>query len=74
MPPPSSNRVNKQFSIEDLCIKDGKIVSNEDLAPEVPIIDCHGLLVVPGLVDLHTHVYHDFTVLGVEPDQHCLQR
>ena len=27
-----------------------------------------------GLVDLHVHVYHDATVLGVEPDLRCLQR
>lgn len=31
-------------------------------------IDASGLLVTPGLVDLHTHVYHGVTYWGIEPD------
>lgn len=39
-------------------------------------IDCTGpgMMIVPGLIDLHVHVYHDATVLGVEPDKSCLER
>ena len=38
------------------------------------VVDCQGLLVLPGLIDLHVHVYHAATVLGVEPDSACLAR
>ena len=45
-----------------------------DVAPEIPgdaayeVIDAGGMLVTPGLIDLHTHVYHGATYYGVEPD------
>ena len=52
---------------------DGLISSNLE-EPDSQELDCRGLLVVPGLIDLHVHVYHDATVLGVEPDLRCLQR
>ena len=32
------------------------------------------MLVVAGLVDLHTHLYPGVGVLGVDPDPHCLHR
>src|ERR1700741_4429487 len=32
-------------------------------------IDARGLLVVPGLIDLHTHVYWGGTSLGVDPTE-----
>ena len=38
------------------------------------LVDCTGMMIVPGLIDLHVHVYHDATVLGVEPDKSCLER
>ena len=50
----------------DVAIKDGKIVA---VAPELKATDAQlvvpakGLYVVPGLVDMHTHVFH-----GVDPD------
>ena len=45
------------------------IRANRDLilpASGAEIIDMRGLLVVPGLIDLHTHVYWGGTSLGVE--------
>jgi dihydroorotase len=33
-----------------------------------------GLLVTPGLVDLHTHIYPGVSHYGVEPDERCLGR
>ena len=46
-----------------------------DVATDIPaaaayeVIDAGGLLVTPGLIDLHTHVYHGATYYGVEPDE-----
>ena len=37
-------------------------------------VDASGLIVTPGLVDLHTHVYWGVAPLGVEPDPNCLRR
>lgn len=37
-------------------------------------VDVSGLLVVPGLVDLHTHLYTGVSHYGVDADTHCLQR
>lgn len=36
------------------------------------VIDVAGKLVVPGLVDLHTHVFPGVTSLGIEADRDCL--
>lgn len=40
---------------------------NREAARET--IDISGKYVVPGLIDLHTHVYHGGTSLGVHPDR-----
>ena len=37
------------------------------------VVDATGLIVTPGLVDLHTHVYWGVAPLGVEPDPNCLR-
>src|SRR6266702_730267 len=38
------------------------------------VVDAAGLLVTPGWVDLHTHVYWGVAPLGVEADPNCLRR
>ena len=46
-------------------------------APEAPArqeIDATGLIVTPGVVDLHTHLYPGVSHYGIEPDTHCLGR
>jgi dihydroorotase len=50
----------------DIAIKDGKIAAvapNLEAADAKLVVPAKGLYVVPGLVDIHTHVFH-----GVEPD------
>ena len=38
------------------------------------VIDASGLIVTPGMIDLHTHVYWGVAPLGVEADPNCLAR
>src|ERR1700757_895897 len=41
-------------------------------APGEDVLDARGLLVVPGLIDLHVHVFYGASHYGVEVDPHCL--
>jgi len=54
--------------IADVAFGDAKVTEiPRDLpAGGTEIVDVRGLLVVPGLIDLHTHVYWGGTSLGVE--------
>jgi dihydroorotase len=55
----------------DVAVADGRIAAVE---PNIPaerasdVIDARGLLVAPGLIDLHTHCYHGGTGLSIEAD------
>ena len=55
----------------DIGIRDGKIAA---VAPSLPsggshsTLDATGLVVTPGLFDLHTHIYWGTTYWGIEPD------
>jgi dihydroorotase len=61
----------------DLAIADGRIAAVE---PHLPmssareVLDATDLLVAPGLVDLHVHVYWGVADLSVEADPTCLGR
>ncbi|MBV6433363.1 MAG: Deacetylase [Bryobacteraceae bacterium] len=55
----------------DVGIAGDKIAAIEDHidpAQAIETIDAKGLMVVPGLIDLHTHCFHSATRLGVEAD------
>ena len=41
---------------------------------DLELIDASGLLVTPGLVDIHTHLFTGVSHYGVDPDAHCLGR
>lgn len=64
----------------DLAIKDGKIARLAPIiaaAESAQVIDVAGLIIVPGLVDIHTHVYpfkpsSKSYVESVHPDAHLL--
>ncbi len=60
--------------VMDVALKDGKVAA---FSPD-PIsagaehsLEVAGKLVVPGLIDLHTHAYKDVSVFGVEMDELC---
>lgn len=55
----------------DVAIKRHRIAAVEEQIPEESafrVIDAAGQYVTPGLVDLHTHVYHDVTFWGIHAD------
>ncbi|MBV9356953.1 MAG: amidohydrolase/deacetylase family metallohydrolase [Chloroflexi bacterium] len=64
--------------VADVGIRGGRIAA---IAPDLlsqgvhgDVVDARGLLVTPGWVDLHTHVFWGGAPLGIEPDPHCLRR
>jgi dihydroorotase len=55
----------------DVAVARGRIAAvAQEIAPEsaVVVLDVSGQIVTPGLVDLHTHVFHKVTYWGVDPD------
>ena len=57
--------------IGDVAIRSGQIVgvgSNLQVGSTTSTIDADGLLVVPGLIDLHTHIFRGATYWGIDPD------
>jgi dihydroorotase len=56
----------------DVAFSDGRVAElGPDLAGGKQTRDVSGLIVVPGLIDLHTHVYWGGTSLGVDPDDYA---
>ena len=55
----------------DVAIKRNRIAAVEANIPKeaaVRVIDATGQMITPGLVDLHTHVYHSATCWGIRAD------
>ena len=61
---------NRLDETADIAFKDGKIaaIGSNAVGPANETIDARGLIVTPGLIDLHTHIYWGGTSLGVDPD------
>ena len=56
----------------DVAFADGKVAAvGKNLGEAGATRDVSGKMVVPGLVDLHTHVYWGGTSLGVDPDEYA---
>src|SRR6516164_7184062 len=57
--------------IVDIAFGEGKVIEiGHDLRDNgAEVVDARGLLVVPGLIDLHTHVYWGGTSLGVDASE-----
>ena len=56
----------------DVAFRDGRIAAvGAKLGPATEERDVAGKIVVPGLIDLHTHVYWGGTSIGVDPDAYA---
>ncbi len=55
----------------DVLVEDGHIVKIGEniIDDEAEVIDCEGLYVAPGFIDMHVHVYPKVKALGVEADR-----
>jgi dihydroorotase len=63
--------------LRDVAIRDGLIAAVEPHIPRAEasdLLDATDLIVVPGLVDLHVHVYWGVASLSIPPGSHDLQR
>ncbi len=62
--------------IRDLYILDGRLAEAEaesaECAPE-RVLDLRGLLVTPGLIDYHAHVFHTGSTIAVPPEKLAAQ-
>lgn len=61
----------------DIAFSGGKVVAVESSIPEkdaAHVLDATGLLVVPGLVGLHVHVYWGGNHYGVDPDTAAISK
>lgn len=58
-------------AIADIAFSNGKVSAIGDKLTAANRVDVSGKLVVPGLIDLHTHVYWGGTSLGVEADAYA---
>ncbi len=61
----------------DLALSDGCVATLDASIPESKarqVIDATGLIVTPGLVDMHAHVYEGVSRSGVNADTTCLSR
>ena len=59
-------------AVLDVAFADGKVAAvGTELGTATEVRDVTGKLIVPGLIDLHTHVYWGGTSLGVDPDEYA---
>ena len=57
--------------VRDVALNEGKVAAVEDSIPvdqAREVLDAKGLIVTPGLIDLHVHAYWGASTYGIEPD------
>lgn len=56
------------FKVQDIYVENHKIAAGEDEISDKTVVDAQGLLVIPGLVDIHSHgaFGHDFSDADAE--------
>ena len=57
--------------VTDVAITGGRVAQLGARLEGRKVVDAAGLLVTPGLIDLHTHVYWGGTSLGIDPDAYA---
>ncbi|MEM3384229.1 MAG: amidohydrolase/deacetylase family metallohydrolase [Nitrososphaeria archaeon] len=65
------------YEEKDVAVSNGKIEaveSNISSSGARSVIDAKNMIVMPGLIDLHTHVSYNVVMLGVDPEQACLKK
>jgi dihydroorotase len=60
--------------ITDVAIADGRIAELGEGLDGRQVVDATGLLVTPGLIDLHVHVYEGVSHYGIDADRYLLRR
>ena len=61
---------NRVDAVLDVGVSNGRVaaVARDLPADGAEVFDVAGAVVAPGLIDIHTHVYHKATSLSVDPD------
>ncbi|MCY3761271.1 MAG: amidohydrolase/deacetylase family metallohydrolase, partial [Gemmatimonadetes bacterium] len=62
---------------KDVAFAGGRVVEVADDLPAGEareVVDAAGLVLTPGLIDLHVHVFPGVSHYGIEPDSTCLAR
>jgi dihydroorotase len=64
----------KLDAVSDVAFSGGKVArvgQKLEAGPNTDVRDVSGLIVSPGLIDLHTHVYWGGTSLGIDAEEFC---
>lgn len=62
--------LNRIDAVTDVVLSDGRVESVGPCAEVgVPTISAAGKLVVPGIIDMHAHIYRGLSSYGVDPDR-----
>jgi dihydroorotase len=57
--------------ISEVCMDGGRFVAADQVPADAEVLDAAGLMVVPGLIDMHAHVFEGVTI-GISPDKYFL--
>ncbi|MFW5835088.1 MAG: amidohydrolase/deacetylase family metallohydrolase [Pseudomonadota bacterium] len=56
-------------AVGKVAFQDGRVAAPDRLGADAERFDASGMLVIPGIIDLHVHVYWGGTSLGVDADK-----